>query len=120
WVKLMGNTAFNPISALTRATLIEIVQCPETRALAAQIMIEAEAVAKRLGIDIGISVEQRLEGAEKEGHHKTSMIQDIESGRPPELEAIVGAVVELGDKLGLEMPYTRTVYACVKLLTEAR
>jgi 2-dehydropantoate 2-reductase len=115
WVKLMGNVAFNPISALTRATLIEIVQFPETRALAAEIMTETEAVARKLGIDIGISVEQRLEGAEKVGHHKTSMLQDLEAGRPLELDAIVGAVIELGSKLGLSLPCTQAVYACVKL-----
>jgi 2-dehydropantoate 2-reductase len=115
WVKLMGNVAFNPISALTRATLVEIVQCPETRALAAEIMTEVEAVARKSGIEIGISIEQRIEGAEKVGHHKTSMLQDLEAGRPLELDAIVGAVVELGSKLGLSLPCTRAVYACVKL-----
>jgi 2-dehydropantoate 2-reductase len=118
WVKLMGSVAFNPISALTRATLAEIVRCPETRALARAIMLEAEAVARRLGVDIGISAEQRLDGAEKVGHHKTSMLQDVESGRSPELEAIVGAVVELGDKMSLSMPCTKTVYACMKLLAQ--
>src|SRR6266550_2168904 len=116
WVKLMGNVAYNPISALTRATLIDIVQCNETRALAAAIMTEAEAVAKKLGIEIGVTIEQRLDGAEKVGHHKTSMLQDIEAGKPTELEAIVGAVVELGDKMGLSLPYTNSVYACAKLL----
>jgi 2-dehydropantoate 2-reductase len=119
WVKLMGNVAFNPISALTRATLVEIVQFPETRALAAEIMAEAEAVARKLGIDIGISAEQRIEGAEKVGHHKTSMLQDLEAGRPLELDAIVGAVVELGSKLGLSLPCTQAVYACVKLLARS-
>jgi len=118
WVKLMGSVAFNPISALTRATLAEIVQCPETRDLAAAIMTEAETVARRLGVDMGISIEQRLEGALKVGHHKTSMLQDIEAGRPPELEAIVGAVVELGNKMGLSLPCTKSVYACVKLLAQ--
>lgn len=118
WVKLMGNVAYNPISALTRATLIEIVQCPETRALAAAIMTEAGSVANKLGIDIGVSIEQRLEGAEKVGHHKTSMLQDIETGRPTELESIVGAVVELGNKMGLSLPHTHAVYASVKLLTK--
>jgi len=118
WVKLMGSVAFNPISALTRATLAEIVRHPETRALAATIMWEAEAVARELGVDIGISIEQRLEGAEKVGEHKTSMLQDIESGRPPELEAIVGSVIELGTNMGLSLPATRAVYACVKLLTK--
>src|SRR5438067_3432412 len=118
WVKLMGNVAYNPISALTRATLVEIVQCAETRQLAASIMAEAESVAQRLGIEMGVSIEQRLEGAEKVGHHKTSMLQDLESGRPMELEAIVGAVVELGDKMGLSLPCTKAVYACVKLLAQ--
>jgi 2-dehydropantoate 2-reductase len=119
WVKLMGNVAYNPISALTRATLIEIVRCPETRTLAAAIMEEAESVAAKLGIDLGVSIEQRLEGAEKVGAHKTSMLQDVEAGRPMELEAIVGAVVELGNKMGLSLPYTKAVYACVKLLEES-
>ena len=118
WVKLMGSVAFNPISALTRATLAEIVGNPETRDLASTIMSEAEAVARGLGVDIGISIEQRLDGAEKVGQHKTSMLQDIESGRPPELEAIVGSVVELGAKMGLDLPATKAVYACVKLLTK--
>ena len=116
WVKLMGNVAYNPISALTRATLIEIVQCPETRALASGIMTEVDSVARKLGIEMGVTIEQRLEGAEKVGHHKTSMLQDIEAGKPTELEAIAGAVIELGQKLGLSMPNTRSVYACVKLL----
>jgi 2-dehydropantoate 2-reductase len=116
WIKVMGNMAYNPISALTRATLIEIVQFPETRAVAAEIMREADEVARRLGIEMGVSIEQRLAGAEKVGHHKTSMLQDVEAGRPIEIEAIVGAVVELGTKLGVEMPYTTTVYACAKLL----
>ena len=119
WVKLMGSVAFNPISALTRGTLVEIVQCPETRELSSAIMTEAAAVARRLGIDMGISIEQRLEGAEKVGQHKTSMLQDVETGRPPELEAIVGAVVELGNKMGLPLPRTKAVYACVKLLAQS-
>ena len=118
WVKLMGNVAYNPISALTRATLIEIVRCAETRALAVAIMSEAESVAKQLGIEMGVTIQQRLEGAEKVGHHKTSMLQDIEAGKPTELEAIVGAVIELGEKLGLELPNTKSVYACVKLLEQ--
>jgi len=120
WVKLMGNVAYNPISALTRATLIEIVQCAETRQLAAAIMKEAESVAQRLGIELGVSIEQRLDGAEKVGHHKTSMLQDLESGRPMELETIVGAVVELGDRMRLPLPCTKAVYACVKLLADAK
>ena len=114
----MGNVAYNPISALTRATLVEIVQCAETRELAVAIMSEAESVARKLGIEIGVTIEQRLEGAEKVGHHKTSMLQDIEAGKPTELEAIVGAVLELGEKLGPALPNTKSVYACVKLLEQ--
>jgi 2-dehydropantoate 2-reductase len=82
-------------------------------------MAEAESVASRLGIDMGVSIEQRLVGAEKVGHHKTSMLQDVEAGRPMELEAIVGAVVELGNKMGLSLPYTKAVYACVKLMAKS-
>src|SRR5207237_10283095 len=98
---------------------IEIVQVPETRALARSVMSEADTVAQRLGIEMGVSIEQRLEGAEKVGHHKTSVLQDLESGRRMELEAIVGAVVELGDKMGLSLPCTKAVYACVKLLAQS-
>jgi len=116
WVKLMGNLAFNPISALTGATLLEIIECAETRALAYSIMREVEAMAARLDIDLGISIEQRIAGAARVGHHKTSMLQDVESGRPMELEAIAGAVVELGQKLGIEVPHSQSVYACTKLL----
>ena len=119
WVKLMGNVAYNPISALTRATLVEIVQCPETRAFAAAIMAEVDSVAQRLGIEMGVSIEQRLAGAEKVGEHKTSMLQDVEAGRPMELESIVGAVVELGTRMGLSLPCTKAVYACAKLLGES-
>ncbi|CAN5687497.1 2-dehydropantoate 2-reductase [soil metagenome] len=118
WVKLLGSVAFNPISALSRATLVDLVKCPETRLLASQIMREADEVAKRLGIDVAISIEQRLVGAEKVGPHKTSMLQDVEAGRPLELEAIVGAVVELADKLAVPTPHTKTVYSCAKLLSQ--
>jgi len=79
-------------------------------------MAEVEAVAKKLGVSLPISIEQRIAGAEKVGEHKTSMLQDLEANRPMELEPVVGAVVELGEHLGIQMPYTRTVYACAKLL----
>ena len=84
------------------------------------IMAEAEAVAAKLGLELPISIDQRIAGAAKVGEHKTSMLQDLEAGRPLELEAVVGAVVELGNRLGVEMPHTRTVYACARLLGEAR
>ncbi|HWP44902.1 MAG TPA: 2-dehydropantoate 2-reductase, partial [Blastocatellia bacterium] len=119
WVKLMGNVAFNPVSALTRATLVEITRCAETRRLSAEIMAEVGRVARALGVEIGITDEQRLTGAEKVGHHRTSMLQDVEAGRPLELEPIVGAVVELGDRLGIDMPHTKAVYACAKLLARS-
>ena len=81
-------------------------------------MAETEAVAARLGITLSISIDQRMAGAEKVGAHKTSMLQDYEAGRPMELAAVVGAVVEVGERLGVPMPSTRAVYACAKLLTQ--
>jgi 2-dehydropantoate 2-reductase len=116
WVKLLGNVAFNPISALTRATLAQMARDPEVSALVRNIMAEVEAVAGKLAIELPVSIEQRIAGAEKVGEHKTSMLQDLEAGRPMELEAVVGAVVEIGERLGVAMPHTRSVYACAKLL----
>jgi 2-dehydropantoate 2-reductase len=116
WVKILGNAAFNPVSALTRATLAQMCNDPEVSALVRNIMQEVEAVAVKLGMELPVSIEKRMAGAAKVGEHKTSMLQDLEAGRPLELEAIVGAVVELGDRLGLPMAHTRTVYACAKLL----
>ena len=116
WVKILGNVAFNPISALTRATLEQIVHDPGACALVRNIMLEAEAVAAKLGMELPVSIDQRIAGAGKVGAHKTSMLQDLEAGRPMEIEAIAGAVVELGDRLGVAMPHTRSVYSCAKLL----
>src|SRR5688500_5521837 len=116
WVKLLGNVAFNPISALTRATLARMAGDADVRAVVRSIMTEVTAVANRLGVDIPISIDQRIAGAEKVGEHKTSMLQDLEANRPMELEPVVGAVVELGERLGIDMPYTRTVYASTRLL----
>jgi 2-dehydropantoate 2-reductase len=120
WVKLLGNVAFNPVSALTGATLETLVRHPDMNRLVRDIMAEAEAVAGRLGIELPISIDQRMAGAERVGAHKTSMLQDLEAGRPMEIEAVAGAVVELGDRLGVPMPATRAVYACVKLLDDER
>jgi len=116
WVKLLGNVAFNPVSALTRATLAQMTSNPEVCALVRSIMSEVESVANKLGVELPISIDQRIAGAAKVGEHKTSMLQDLETGRPMELEPVVGAVVELGERLGIGMPHTRTVYACTKLL----
>jgi 2-dehydropantoate 2-reductase len=120
WVKILGNVAFNPISVLTRATLAQITRDPEAAALARRIMEEAEAVARALGLELPVSIDQRMAGAAGVGEHKTSMLQDLEAGRHMELEAIVGAVVELGERLNLPMEHTRTVYACAKLLAECQ
>ena len=116
WVKLLGNVAFNPLSALTRATLAQMTRHSDVCRVVRSIMSEVEAVANRLGVEIPISLDQRIAGAEKVGEHKTSMLQDLEADRPMELEPVVGAVVELGERLGVDMPYTRTVYASTRLL----
>ena len=118
WAKLLGNLAFNPISALTHATLSEIATHPEARAVVRAAMEEADAVATGLGVKIPVTIDKRIDGAGKVGDHKTSMLQDVEAGKPIELESLVGAVVELGEKLGLPMPYTKSIYACAKLLAQ--
>jgi len=119
WVKLLGNASFNPVSVLTRATLVQMVRDPGVCSLIRNIMQEVEAVSVKLGMELPISIDQRIAGAEKVGEHKTSMLQDLEAGRSMELEALVGAVVELGERVGLQMPYTKTVYACAKLLADS-
>ncbi len=116
WFKLLGNAAFNPISALTRATLVEIAAFPETRALAKAVMAEVSSVAGAVGVELALSPERRLEGAATVGAHKTSMLQDVEQGRPLEIGALVGAVVELGARLGLDLPHLDALDACVRLL----
>jgi 2-dehydropantoate 2-reductase len=118
WVKVLGNASLNPVSALTRATLVQMVRDPGVCSLIRNIMQEVEAVSGKLGMELPVSIDQRIAGAEKVGEHKTSMLQDLEAGRPIELEALVGAVVELGERVGLPMLYTRTVYSCTKLLAE--
>jgi 2-dehydropantoate 2-reductase len=119
WVKLLGNVAFNPISALTRATLEDMVRHPDVSRLVREVMVETEAVAARVGIELPVSIDQRMAGAGKVGAHKTSMLQDLEAGRPMEIDALAGAVVELGERLGVPTPSTRAVYACVKLLASS-
>jgi 2-dehydropantoate 2-reductase len=116
WLKLWGNLTFNPISGLAHATLADICQFPLARELAANMMREAQAVANKLGISFRVPLEKRIAGAEKVGAHKTSMLQDIESGRAPEIDALVGSVAELAHLTQTPTPHIDTVYALVKLL----
>ncbi len=116
WLKLLGNLSFNPISALAHATLVDICQFPDTRELAAKMMIEAQAIAHKLGIEFRHTIEKRIAGAEGVGKHKTSMLQDVEAGAPLEVEAMVGAVVEIGRLTQTPTPHIDAVYALTKLL----
>jgi 2-dehydropantoate 2-reductase len=118
WTKLWGNSSFNPISALTHATLEDICQFPLTRALAADIMREVQAIGEALGVRFRIPLEKRIAGAEAVGAHKTSMLQDIESGRAIEADALLGSVIELGRIVDIASPHLDTIYAVVELLAE--
>jgi len=116
WLKAWGNLSFNPISALTHATLADICQFPPSRDLAARMMTEAQEVAAKLDISFRVPLEKRIAGAERVGRHKTSMLQDAEAGRALETEAIIGAVVELGRLTGTPTPAVDTVCALTRLL----
>jgi 2-dehydropantoate 2-reductase len=116
WTKLMGNIAFNSISALTRATMVDICRHPGTRELVTRMMEETVEVADRLGAAPNVSIERRLAGAERTGAHKTSTLQDLEKGKPLELDAIVKAVVELADLTGVPAPNLRVINALTDLL----
>jgi len=118
WVKLLGNMTFNPISALTRATLGQMIAFEPTRKLVAETMAEAQEVASRLGIRIGLPIEKRIQGAAEMGSHKTSTLQDIEAGRMTEVEWLVGVVSELGRLVQTPTPRIDTLYACLKLLEQ--
>ena len=116
WLKLWGNLTFNPISALTHSTLVDICQFPLTRGLAATMMTEAQQVAERLGAHFRVPMERRIAGAESVGKHKTSMLQDVEAGKPLEVDGMLGVVVELAGMTGVEVPTLRALHACVSLL----
>jgi 2-dehydropantoate 2-reductase len=116
WVKLMGNAVFNPLSALTRASLGEMAESPVLAPVVRAAMEEVDGVASRLGIEIPVSIDQRIRGAARVGAHKTSMLQDLEAGRPLEIDAITGSVVELAGRLGVPVPHLETMYASVKVL----
>lgn len=114
WIKLWGNCSLNPVSALTGATLEQMVRDPEVRALLREIMLEAKEVAEKLGVIFPIDVEKRLAGAEAIGAHKTSMLQDLERGRPMEIDALVSAVQELARLTETPTPHLDAILALVK------
>ncbi len=118
WLKLWGNLCINPISALTHATMDRICQFPLSRQLAEAMMIEAQKVAEKLGVSFRVTMERRLQGAEKVGKHKTSMLQDAEAGKALEIDAMLSAVIELAELTHTEVPALRSIHACVSLLND--
>ena len=118
WLKVWGNLSFNPISALTHATLEDICLYPPTRALAASMMLEAQAIGEKLGVQFKVSLEKRIAGAQAVGQHKTSMLQDVEQGRALELQALVASVIELGQITQTPTPTIHAVYALASLLAK--
>lgn len=120
WTKLLGNLSFNPVSALTGATMAGICRHPQARALILDMMQEAWAVAEALGVRMRVSIEKRMAGAEAVGEHRTSMLQDVLAGSRTEVDALLGAVVELGRLAGVATPAMSAVYACARLLDDTR
>lgn len=118
WLKAWGSLSFNPISALTHATLVDICQFPETRKLAYNMMKEAQDIARKLGIEFRLPIERRIAGAEAVGAHKTSMLQDLEEGHELETESLIGSVLELARLTETPAPSIEAVYACIKLLNK--
>lgn len=118
WLKAIGNMSLNPISALTQATLVDICEHDDVRTLTRRMMEEGEAVAAALGKSLRVSVDRRIEGARRVGKHRSSMLQDVECGEPLELEALVGAVTELGALTATPTPTTENVLALARLLNE--
>ena len=120
WLKLLGNATLNPVSALTGASLAALLAPPTGRDLVRRLMAEVEAVASSVGIRIEIGIEKRIEGAARVGAHRTSMLQDLAAGRPLEIDALVGAVVELADAGGVPVPSLRTLYQLAAVLDARR
>jgi 2-dehydropantoate 2-reductase len=118
WIKVWGNLSFNPISALTHATLGSLLRFPLTRELCRSMMQEAATVAEKLGIRFRVSIDKRISGAERVGEHKTSMLHDVELGRSLEIDALIGGVIELGRLTDTPTPHIDAVYACVSLLAK--
>ena len=120
WLKLIGNVAFNTVSTLTGCTLEELGRLPESRELLKTMLEESADVANALGVSLPVSIERRLERGFAVGPHKPSTLQDFEAGKPLEIDCLSGAVVELAERLGLQVPHTRAVHACVQLLDARR
>jgi 2-dehydropantoate 2-reductase len=120
WIKLWGNMAFNPISVLTTGTLDVITGDPGIRAVCRMMMLEGQAVAEALGIQFAITVDKRIEGGAEVGRHKTSMLQDLEQGRPLEIDAILGAVVEMAEWTGVPVPISQAILSLVCQRAAAR
>ncbi|MEM9232464.1 MAG: ketopantoate reductase C-terminal domain-containing protein, partial [Pseudomonadota bacterium] len=115
WVKLWGNLSFNPISALTHATLDVLCTDPGTRAVARAMMVEAQAIAEALGVTFPIDVDRRIDGGAAVGAHRTSMLQDLDAGRPMEIDALLGSVQELGQITQIQTPTINTILALIRL-----
>jgi 2-dehydropantoate 2-reductase len=120
WLKLIGNVAFNPVTALTRATLGELAESPELVIVLRAVMEECSAVAAALDVDLPVSIDRRLEAGLAVGAHKTSMLQDVEAGKPLEVGCLTGAVIELADLLKIDVPHTRTIHGCIDLVERLR
>jgi len=118
WLKLWGNLSFNPLSALTHKTLAQICRFEPSRELARKLMEEAQQVAESIGIRFRVSIDKRIDGAERVGEHKTSMLQDVETGREPEIDAQVGSVLEIARLRNIPTPHLDTVYVLVKSLSQ--
>ncbi len=116
WLKLWGNLTFNPISALTHSTLVDICEFDLTRELVAKMMKEAQVVGESLGAHFRVPIDKRISGAEMVGKHKTSMLQDVEAGKSMEIEGMLGAVIELANLVGVKTPTLQAIYSCVSLL----
>jgi len=120
WLKLLGNVAFNPLTALTGATLGQLGELPETVALARAVMEECASVGETLGIELPVSIDRRLEAGIGVGDHRTSMLQDLDAGKPLELDALSGAVIEIADRLGVPVPHARAIDAATRLKAHLR
>jgi 2-dehydropantoate 2-reductase len=118
WLKLLGNATLNPVSAITRATMGEMLASDESRDAIRRLMEEVASVARAYDIEIPISIDRRIEGAAAAGDHKTSMLHDLESGKPLEIDALLGAVIELADGKAVQVPGLRALYALTKLSEE--